>query len=55
VIDRGKSRVTKFHLTEEQAMRDYPECVPKPLLEHVRCIRCLRRRRSPGRDRASGK
>ena len=33
VIDRGKSRVTKFYLTEEQVMRDYPECAPKPLLE----------------------
>ena len=33
VIDRGKSRVTKFYLTEEQVMRDYPECTPQPLPE----------------------
>ena len=28
VIDRGKSHVTKFYLTEEPVMRDYPECAP---------------------------
>jgi hypothetical protein len=33
VIDRGKLRVTRGHLTEEQVRRDYPECVPEPLLE----------------------
>lgn len=33
VVDRGKSRVTKFYLTEEQVMRDYPECTPTRLLE----------------------
>jgi hypothetical protein len=33
VIDRGKPRVTTAYLTEQQVMRDYPECAPKPLLE----------------------
>ncbi len=33
VIDRGNSRVTKYYLTQEQVMRDYPECTPIPLLE----------------------
>ena len=33
MIDHGKSRVTKFHLTDEQAMRDRPECCAKSLLE----------------------
>jgi len=25
--------MTKSYLTEEQVLRDYPECAPKPLLE----------------------
>ena len=33
VIDRGKARVTKYYLTEEQVMLDYPECTPIPLQE----------------------
>jgi len=36
VTDRGKPRVTKFYLTEEQVMRDYPECTPRPLLEPLK-------------------
>jgi len=33
VIDRGKSRVTKTYMTEEQVTREFTECTPRPLPE----------------------
>ena len=38
VMDRGKARVTRLHLTDEQVKRDYFDCTPEPLLETLQVV-----------------